>query len=200
MQEKEIILQDILIEFGFNEFSSEPSEHKRKLKKQKFLFNIYFPNNNCTIYFYEEKINPETLMIEFISQPKWIKSVRIPFTEIKSFVQQMMLPGLQLQHVVLAMHESWARERTDALLQVDNEKVKTGLFFLGLTDPSGDSDIYHRFMRNPFLSPACINAVGKEGSAWRAAQFRTAYSGSFLNYECIEHGNTLDKMLFCFSI
>lgn len=183
-------LKEILTKYGFTEFS----DSKGKTKKHTFLFNVYFPNTMCTMYVYESKENAENLLIECINQPKWINPIVVACAEFEQFVKEMMLPGLQLQPLALEAWTSWNRPRTKGLLGPNNNVVTHGLFYIGYNEFDFYSELNTFFICNPLLQSVCVNEAGEEDSVWGAAQFRTAYSASFLNYEAITHSE--NQMIF----
>lgn len=187
-------LQTLLQTYGFSEFSEE----KGNLKKHTFLCNVYFPNTMSHLYLYEEYKHPENYILECGLQPKRFKPIRVPKSEFAEFAQHIMQPGIQLQPLQLDVWASWTRQRTKNLVGIDKENTVHGIMYLGYNNADFYGELNTHFVCNPYLASVCVNEAGLEDSPWGAAQFRTAYSGSFLNYEGVTYGDT-DQMLFYIS-
>lgn len=184
-------IQEILKKYGFSEFP----ENKGTLKKHIFLTNVYFPNTMTNMYVYEEHKNPAYLLIECSLQPKRFKPIRVAKTEFEAFVVDIMQPGIQLQPFQLDVWASWSRPRTPNLVGINKENTKHGIMYLGYNHADFYGELNTHFVCNPYLVSVCVNEAGKDNSSWGAAQFRTSFSGSFLNYEGVTYGNT-EQMLF----
>jgi len=173
---------------------------ENKAKKGEIEISIILQSSFKTlsvIVHEQQEMKKEELIINFVDQPEEIEAITIKRSEWEIFVEQMIIPAYQQKNLTNLVLDSWEQVRTDNLLVFDNENQVSEIYFIGLDDADSWSYLHQQLMMNSFVRPACINEAGKEGGHWGAAQYKTAYSNSFINYEGIKHG--ADKMLFFIS-
>jgi hypothetical protein len=171
---------------------------ENKVKKGEIQISIIYQSSFKTLsVIANEQQEMERLIINFVDQPEEIEAITINPSQWELFVEQMILPAYLEENLHDLALDSWEKERTDNLLIFDNENQVSEMYFIGLDDSESWGYLHQQFMMNSFVRPACINEAGKEGGHWGAAQYKTAYSNSFINYEGIKHG--AEKMLFFIS-
>jgi hypothetical protein len=145
--------------------------------------SIFFPSSFKTLFVHiETDIHQQKgeLHISFIDQPKAIDFYTIQLKDWDIFLKQMIIPGYFCPALNESVFDSWSSRRTEQLL------IKNGLeemYFMCIGQPDIWSYLNEEFMMNPFIRPVCDNEAGIEGNAWGSAQFKTAYSNSFINFE-----------------
>jgi hypothetical protein len=171
---------------------------ENKAENGEIQISIIFQSSFKTLsVIVHEQQEMKKLTINFVDQPEEIVAITIKRSEWELFVEQMILPAYQEDNLTNLVVDSWKQERTDNLLIFDNENQVSEMYFIGLDDAESWGYLHQQFIMNSFVRPACINEAGKEGGHWGAAQYKTAYSNSFINYEGIQHG--AEKMLFFIS-
>lgn len=171
---------------------------ENKAENGEIQISIIFQSSFKTLsVIVHEQQEMEKLTINFVDQPEEIEAITIKRSEWELFVEQMILPAYQEDNLTNLVVDSWKQERTDNLLIFDNENQVSEMYFIGLDDAESWGYLNQQFIMNSFVRPVCINKAGKEGGHWGAAQYKTAYSNSFINYEGIKHG--AEKMLFFIS-
>jgi hypothetical protein len=153
----------------------------------------------CVIFQENQEMNDTELIIDFIVQPHEMGSIKIKSLEWENFIEQMILPGYKQVGLNESVFDSWVNERTADLLIVDYENETSKMYFIGLDHADNWSFLQQQFVMNSFIRPVCTNEAGKEGGQWSAAQYKTAYSNSFINYEGITHDSEQNQMVFFLS-
>ncbi|MDX1903951.1 MAG: hypothetical protein SFU27_07315 [Thermonemataceae bacterium] len=146
-----------------------------------------------------QSFDKSVIKINFVGEPESVDFVIIHSSEWEIFVEQMIVKSYTEEDLNQSVFQSWTRQRTDNLLIFDNEKEASEMYFLGLDQADKWGFLHQKFVTNSFIQPICKNEAGKEGEHWGAAQYKTAYSNSFINYEGIIHGSDENRMLFFLS-
>jgi hypothetical protein len=171
-------------------------------KKGEIILSIFYQASikTLSVIFYEnQEIDETELTIKFVGLPDNAEKVTIQSSEWDCFVEQMVLPAYKEEALNQSVFDSWTSGRTSNLLIFDHKKETSKMYFIGLDQADNWSFLHQEFVLNSFIRPVCFNEAGVEGSHWGAAQYKTCYSNSFINYEGILHGKEKDKMLFFLS-
>ncbi len=181
-------------------------EHHIEYKVENIVENdeihisIVFQSSFKTLWvIFNPKKENDDMIVKFIDQPEEVEGIKINLSEWNNFVEQMILPGYEEENIAQLAFDSWTQEKTSNLLTLDTKKEVSEMYFIALDKDENWSYLHEDLVMNPFTGNVCINEAGKEGGHWGAAQYKTVYSNSFINFEGIMHNTEKNEMLFFLS-
>jgi len=193
MSDLKKVIKQKLEAVGFKEISFT---EKGKLEGYEFLLSLYFPRTLRTIYFYREDDSTDNIIVEFISMPQKWKGLRIYKNELDDFIHHFIETSNSLEPIGEAALSTWSREKTTANMELSHKSARRFKLYLGHSNYDWYGTLHRSFIFSPFVTNYCFNEAAGEKGVWGAAQYRTWYSASVLNYE----GYTITKKIMLYYI